>query len=71
MFYEISNAVAKQSDKNTLLGVCSQLVTDGVDRVDLVAAFMELDLTRVDSSYRSVINEVVTIVKTTSAAIDS
>ena len=69
MFYEIENAVIKNFNKNELLEICHHLVTDGVEKADLVTAFKELN-PLVDSVYRSVIDDVIAILNASIVGIE-
>jgi hypothetical protein len=59
MFYEIENAVMKKFSKDALLEICGHLANDGADNADLVEAFRELNASLMDSTYRSVIDDVI------------
>ncbi|MDD2341330.1 MAG: hypothetical protein PHV54_00380 [Tolumonas sp.] len=59
MFYEIENAVMKKFSKDALLEICGHLAKDGADNADLVEAFRELNASLMDSTYRSVIDDVI------------
>ncbi len=61
MFYEIENAVIKKLSKDALLEICGHLADDGADNADLVEAFRELNASLIDSTYRSVIDDVIAI----------
>ncbi|WP_320151200.1 hypothetical protein [uncultured Tolumonas sp.] len=59
MFYEIENAVMKKFSKDALLEICGHLANDGADNADLVEAFRELNASLMDSTYRSVVDDVI------------
>ena len=66
---KIVEMIVKNFNKNELLEICHHLVTDGVEKADLVTAFKELN-PLVDSAYRSVIDDVIAILNSSIVGIE-
>lgn len=58
MFYELENAVKKRFDRDELITVSKQLLSDGVTTSDLICTFNELISNITDDVYTCVLCEI-------------